>query len=205
MSTNNGFSSLFSSGKTSSTGSSSHGSVSHGASGFSGPGSFARSSPFSRFQSSKFVSGTRAFLDSNSIVAKFAFLLLVLLVFVVLLRVGTYLIGLVFEPDNTPMLVSGMVDSRQMIVIPQNPNIKGAKSVMRSVNQTEGMEFTWVCWMWIDDLQYKAGQYKHVFHKGNDTIQQTGTMAGTSFPNNAPGLYIAPQHERTGGHHEHVQ
>jgi hypothetical protein len=192
MSATSDFSSLFSSDGTVGTGSSSHGSVSRGASGFSGPGSYARSSPFSRFQSSKLVSGTRAFLESNSIVAKFAFLLLVLLVFIVLLRVGTYLVGLIFEPSSAPMLVSGMVDSRQMIVIPQNPNVKGSKSILRSVNQTDGMEFTWVCWMWIDDLQYKAGQYKHVFHKGDDTMRHTGDMAGTSFPNNAPGLYIAP-------------
>jgi len=191
MSSRSGFSDLFSSG-SSRTGSTSHGSVSQGASGYSGPGSYARTTPYSRGQSGKFLADTRAFLESNSIVAKFAFLLLVLLAFIVVLRVGTYLIGLIFQPDQTPVLVDGMVDSRQMIVVPQNPNIKGSKSIMRSVNQGDGLEFTWSCWMWIDDLEYKAGQYKHVFHKGNDTIQQSGPTAGVSFPNNAPGLYIAP-------------
>ena len=68
------------------------GSVSSGSSGFSGPGSFLRSSPFSQFSSNKYVSGTREFLESNSIVAKFAFLILVLIAFVVLLRLGTWII-----------------------------------------------------------------------------------------------------------------
>jgi hypothetical protein len=191
MSANTGFSSLFSSGSTASSGSS-FGSVSRGSSGFTGVGSFARSSPFSRFQSNKFVSGTREFLQSNSIVAKFAFLLLVLLVFVVLLRIGAWIIGLFFQHDSDPMLIDGMVDAKQMHVIPQNPNIKGSKSILRSINQRDGLEFTWVCWMWIDDLEYKSGQYRHVFHKGNDAIRQQGDMAGVSYPNNAPGLYIAP-------------
>ena len=110
MSANTGFSSLFSSGSTPSTGSS-FGSVSRGSSGFTGVGSFARSSPFSRFQSNKFVSGTREFLQSNSIVAKFAFLLLVLLLFVVLLRLGAWIIGLFFQHDSNPLLIDGMVDA----------------------------------------------------------------------------------------------
>ena len=90
----------------SSLGSSSSGSVSRGPSGYAGPGSFVRSSPFSRFSSNKYVSGTRAFLESNSIVAKFAFLLLVLVVFIVLLRFGTYLIEWAFSPSNTPVLIT---------------------------------------------------------------------------------------------------
>ena len=38
-------------------------------------------SGFSNFGSNKYVSGTKEFLESNSIVAKFAFLLLVLILF----------------------------------------------------------------------------------------------------------------------------
>ena len=185
----NPFSSL---GSSSSGSTSSLGSVSRGSSGYSGPGSFLRSSPFSNFQSNKYVSGTREFLESNSIVAKFAFLILVLIAFVVLLRLGTWLINTLMSHSNDPLLVDGMVDARQMIVIPQNPNVKGAKPILRSNNQRQGLEFAWMCWVYIDDLEYKKGQFKHVFHKGSDNVQHNGDMPGTSGPNNAPGLYIAP-------------
>ena len=42
--------------------------------------------------------------------------------------------------------------------------------------------------MYIDDLEYKKGSYRHVFHKGNDDIGSDGRNQ----PNNAPGLYIHP-------------
>ena len=55
-------------------------------------------------------------------------------------------------------------------------------------------------WIYIDDFTYKQGQYKHVFHKGNDGIQDdsgsnadsTSSSGGLNSPNNAPGLYILP-------------
>ena len=168
------------------------GSVSSGSSGFSGPGSFLRSSPFSQFSSNKYVSGTREFLESNSIVAKFAFLILVLIAFVVLLRLGTWIINTLMSYGNDPLLIDGMVDARQMVVIPQDPNVKGSKPILRSNNQRQGLEFSWMCWLYIDDLEYKKGQFKHVFHKGSDKINHEGDLVGMSGPNNAPGLYIAP-------------
>ena len=178
---------------SSSSAGSSFGKVSEGAKGFTGPGILSGlTSPMSRFSSNKYVSGTKEFLESNSIVAKFAFLLLALIVFIVLLRVGTYLISLLMSTDSDPMWVDGMVDSRQMIIIPQNPNTKGAKPIKRSVGGRQGLEFTWVCWIYIDDLEYKRGQYRHVFHKGSDNIHHGGDLNGVSQPNNAPGLYIGP-------------
>jgi len=38
-------------------------------------------------------------------------------------------------------------------------------------------------------LKYLSGQYRHIFHKGNDGINST---SGLNFPNNAPGMYISP-------------
>jgi hypothetical protein len=43
---------------------------------------------FNTFSTNKGTFGTKEFLESNSLVAKFAFLLLVLFAFIVLLRVG---------------------------------------------------------------------------------------------------------------------
>ena len=42
---------------------------------------------------------------------------------------------------------------------------------MRSVNDDQGMEFTWSVWIYINDISnYKPNEYKHVFHKGNDDV-----------------------------------
>jgi hypothetical protein len=134
------------------------------------------------------TSGNASFLESNSLVAKFAFLLLVIFGFIVLLRVGISLIGYFIKPSDSPHLIDGMVDAKQMIIFPQDPINNNAVTIHRSINANEGIEFTWSVWIYINNLQYLEGQYKHIFHKGNSNLEQTGL----NFPNNAPGLYLAP-------------
>ena len=147
---------------------------------------------FDLFGSSKYLEGTQDFLESNSIVAKFAFLLLVLVVFVIILRLATTVIAGILTPSPDPYLIKGMIDAKNMHVITQDPNNKHSIPVLRSINQKDGIEFTWSVWIFIDDFQYKENQYKHIFHKGNDDINVSGSQTGLNFPNNAPGLYIAP-------------
>ena len=132
--------------------------------------------------------GTKEFLESNSIIAKLAFLLLVLVVFVLILRAGIYILTYLNKPSSSPTLISGMNDASHMTVIPQNPSVPHAVPILRSVNQEDGIEFTWSIWTYIKDLK-PENLYKHVFHKGNNSVNKS---SGMNFPNNAPGLYIAP-------------
>jgi len=149
-------------------------------------------SGFSRFSSNKYISGTKEFLESNSIVAKFAFLLLILLLFVMALRLGTSIMSWIFNPSPNPILINGMIDAKQMMRIPQDPSVNGAIPIMRSKGSDDGLVFTWSVWINIEDLQYRQNEYKHIFHKGNDDINVTNVPIGMNQPNNAPGLYIAP-------------
>jgi hypothetical protein len=143
---------------------------------------------FKSFSTSNGNNGSPSFLESNSLVAKFAFLLLVIFAFVVLLRIGISAISHFTAPNDSPHLIDGMVDAKQMIVFPQDPSSNGAVTIYRSVNATDGIEFTWSVWIFINNLQYLEGQYKHIFYKGNSNLEQNGL----NFPNNAPGLYLAP-------------
>ena len=133
--------------------------------------------------------GTREFLESNSLVAKFAFLILVIFGFIVLLRVGISVVSYFLQPNQSPHLIDGMVDASQMIVFEQDPSSNGAVTIYRSVNATNGIEFTWSVWVFINNLNSaNNGTYSHIFSKGNSNLQQNGLI----YPNNAPGLYIAP-------------
>mgnify|MGYP002632371731 CR=1 FL=1 len=143
---------------------------------------------FNSFSANSTSSGINGFLESNSLVAKFAFLLLVIFVFVILLRVGISVMAYFFKPSESPHLIDGMVDATQMIIFEQDPSSNGGTTIYRSVNATDGIEFTWSTWLFIDNLQTNSGIYKHVFSKGNSNLQDNGLI----FPNNAPGLYIAP-------------
>lgn len=134
--------------------------------------------------------GTKEFLESNSLVAKFAFLLLVIVGFVFLLRIGISVISQFSKPDESPRLIDGMVDASQMIIFEQDPSSNSAVTIYRSVNAEKGIEFTWSVWLYINTIYNsgEAGTFKHIFSKGNSDIQENGLI----FPNNAPGLYIAP-------------
>ena len=154
---------------------------------------------FSNFQNSQYVEGPKNFLESNSLVAKFAFLILVLIVFILALRIGAEILGWLMTPSGSPHLLDGMVNAKHLQRFPQDPSVKGAVPILRSKNQEDGLEFTWSTWINIESLTYKEGQYKHVFHKGTLTDMRqkspgdTSQLApGLSFPNNAPGLYLAP-------------
>ena len=138
------------------------------------------------------VSITQGFLDANGLVSKFAFLILVLLMFLILLRVGITLLSYYLKPNESPHLINGTVNGKQMIVIPQDPNDSNAKTIYRSVDETAGVEFTWSVWVYIEDLTYQKDMYRHIFHKGNSNLQTSGALTGTNGPNNAPGLYIKP-------------
>lgn len=143
---------------------------------------------FNSFSTNKGSFGTREFLDSNSLVAKFAFLLLVLFAFIVLLRLGITFLSYFFKPSESPHLIDGMVDATQQIIFPQDPSSNNAVTIYRSVNASDGLEFTWSTWIFISNLQTNSGMYKHIFSKGNSDLNENGMIQ----PNNAPGLYIAP-------------
>ena len=147
------------------------------------------SNNFMQFSSNKYIDSTQDFFESNSLIAKLAFILLVLFLFVLLLRLGISILGYFYTKSSSAKLFNGMVDAKQLIVFPQDPKIDGSKTINRSVNATDGIEFTWSVWIFIDDLTYNQGKYKCIFYKGNDNSGDQGL----NFPNNAPGLYITPE------------
>jgi hypothetical protein len=127
------------------------------------------------------------FLQSNSIVAKFAFIILVLIAFLFLANLGILLIGYFTKPSGSPFLVKGTASAASEVTISQDPKNKQSISVLRSSNQNTGIEFTWCIWIYILDIDPTKGpQYQHVFNKGDTNFDNNGIAK----VNNAPGLYI---------------
>jgi hypothetical protein len=143
---------------------------------------------FNTFSADRGTFGINSFLESNNLVAKFAFLLLVIFAFVLLLRIGISIVTYFLQPDPSPHLIDGMVDAKHMLIFPQDPSGNNAVTIYRSVNASDGLEFTWSTWLFINSLQTNPGIYKHVFSKGNSELTSNGMV----HPNNAPGVYIAP-------------
>jgi len=135
------------------------------------------------------VTASNEFLMSNTIVAKFAFLILVIIVFMFLINLGIYLIGYFTTPSSTPYLVQGMINGNASVIIPQDPKQSNSVTILRSNNQSTGAEFTWSVWLFISDLQPSAVQYHHIFSKGDTTFDKTTNLYTL---NNSPGLYLSP-------------
>jgi hypothetical protein len=131
-------------------------------------------------------SGIKDFMNSSSLIARVSFILLVVLAFIVILQFSLGVLSWFFGANESPRLINGMIDAKQLIVIPQDPSMKNSKPIVRSVNGPNGIEFTWSVWVFIDDTP--SSKYRHIFSKGNADVTETGL----NFPNNAPGLYIMP-------------
>lgn len=153
--------------------------------------SSALSGTFNEFssQASAATGATTDFLTANTIIAKFAFILLVLVVFLILFNLGVSIVGYFSEPSPDPYIINGMIDGNMSKVIPQDPKQTNAIPIYRSNDQSKGMEFTWSSWLYLSDLGKEAGKYQHVFSKGDGNIDSTTNL---STVNNGPGLYISP-------------
>jgi hypothetical protein len=151
----------------------------------------ALSGTFNEFsnQASAAAGATTDFLTANTIIAKFAFILLVLVVFLILFNLGVSIVGYFSEPSPDPYIINGMIDGNMSKVIPQDPKQTNAIPIYRSNDQSKGMEFTWSSWLYLSDLGKDAGKYQHVFSKGDGNIDSNTNL---STVNNGPGLYISP-------------
>ena len=143
-------------------------------------------STLSDFSSKNVVDAGNGFLQSNSIIAKFVFLLLVLLVFVFLLNLGIRLIGFFTSPSRSPYIVQGMIDGTYSMTITQDPKNTDSVAIYRSNNETTGLEFTWSVWLRLDSPLPTTTKYAPIFIKGDGEYNGDNI----SSVNNAPGVYF---------------
>lgn len=146
-----------------------------------------QSQVFNSFSTAAPKIGIKEFMETNSIVAKVAFMLLAVFIFFIALRFGIAILTYIMNPSAV-RLMTGMINAKEGITYSQDPSSNSYTALPRSANESDGIEFTWSCWIYIANLQYLNGQYRHVFYKGNSNL---GTN-GINEPNNAPGVYIAP-------------
>ena len=139
----------------------------------------------SSFSDSDLVGSTSGFLESNTLIAKFAFLILVLIIFMILLNLGIKILGYFMKPSGDPKLINGTMNAANEVTIYQDPKNPDSVPILRSNNQNKGIEFTWSLWIYINDTT-KSPKYSHIFNKGNANYGDNGIAT----VNNGPGLYL---------------
>lgn len=141
------------------------------------------------FSLSDYTTMSSEFLESNSYIARAAFILLVVFMFFVILRLATGVIKYFVGRSQDPVrVIDGMMDASQSQIITQG---FGGKTIYRSSNEESGIEFTWAVSLFVKDQTGITSKYSHIFSKGsvpkfdNDNNRQTIKTI-----NQAPGLYL---------------
>ena len=104
-----------------------------------------------------------------------------ILAYVFLNFTKNHLLQYISKSKNSPYIFKGNKDAKRSLVISQNPRLSSSIPLHRSHGRNDA-EFSYSLWFIIQDTEYKYGEWKHIFHKGNDS----------AFPLRAPGLYIHP-------------
>lgn len=146
-------------------------------------------SAVSDFSSKSAVDASSEFLESNTMIAKFAFIIVALILFMILFRIGMMIMAYFFSPSPSPYLVQGMIGGDEPLSIPQdsrtdNPLLK------LSENEASGIEFTYSVWILLKGEKKEDANFHHVFNKGTFTPVTTERATGTNSGNNAPGLFV---------------
>ena len=132
------------------------------------------------------MEASSGFLSSNTIIAKFVFLILIVIVFIILLNLGILAIQYFTNPSgSSPYLIDGTFSGNQQETIKQDPKEADSILIKRSNNESSGIEFSWSTWIQIDELNV-GEKHQHIFHKGVNEFDSNGIAK----INNAPGLYI---------------
>jgi len=151
------------------------------------------------FSSATEVNTTNSsFLDSNGIIAKVVFLIMVILIFILLFFLSVKIMGYFSQPKNNPYLVNGQINGTKKMVISQNPASKSAISITRSNNQPTGIEFTWCVWLSLSTSGSGSiitpQWHSPIFVKGDASLTNDGTNEYCSL-NNGPGVYFGTPSE----------
>jgi len=141
------------------------------------------------FSSPNNVNSTDAsFLNSNGIIAKVVFLIMVAIIFMVAFYAISQLIGYFSGSNKNPLLLNGQINANNVIVVSQNPANSQSQLINRSNNQNSGIEFTWSVWINYNSSNSKTA-YSPVFVKGECGADSSSALCSI---NNGPGVYFAP-------------
>ena len=133
-------------------------------------------------QPSSTITQIKTIVQGDSKWSNFVKILVFILVLIVLVVLIRYLI-IWYQTSsyNIPFLLQNTKNAKYPLAVSQDPTNTNYIPIVRSDGQS-GIQFTYSFWFLIDNFDYKKGEWKHVFHKGNDS----------AYPNRAPGIWIHP-------------
>ena len=124
------------------------------------------------------------FLSANGLLAKLVFIILVLVAFMILMKVGISILGYMLGPWSNPYLIKGSLGGSTTATIKQNPRDENSAIIMRSNDRNKGIEFTWSVWLFVNEGN-GTDMPKNIFVKGDEQFNTDRINLL-----NGPGLYL---------------
>lgn len=151
------------------------------------------------------TNATKQFTESNTAISKFVFIVVVLMLTLFFFNLGCIAIQSMFGSKRDVILMDGMNPANKTTKISVNPNNKKSFPIYRSVNEDQGMEFTWNVWFFIDGLNSNQPSYSRIFSKGSNNANLelnippdcTDDSCSNIF-NSSPGLFITQNKQNDG-------
>ena len=108
--------------------------------------------------------------------------IIMVIIMILIFYVARYLITKYqMSSSQTPYLLNGSKNAKHALVISQDSTNVNYIPIQKSEGQ-DGIQYSYGFWFLIEGFDYKKGEWKHIFHKGNSS----------SYPNRAPGVWIHP-------------
>jgi hypothetical protein len=145
-------------------------------------------SSISDFSNKTMVDASDDFLQSNSLLAKFVFIILVFIIFMIVLKLSMTILGYFLSPKTSPYLIKGSISSSDKIIIYQDPKNNESIPILKSNDRNRGIEFTWSTWLYFTPDQLSTSTYKPIFVKGTTPDSTTGL-----YVSNGPGVYVTTE------------
>lgn len=136
------------------------------------------------FSNKSIVNASSEFLDSNSLLAKFSFIILVVIIFMVVLKIMMSVLGYFLSPSSNPYIVKGSLSGNDRIIITQDPAKDDSVSVFKSNDRHRGAEYTWSVWLFLNTTS--STDVRNVFVKGDENFDATTKYNLL----NGPGMYL---------------
>lgn len=151
------------------------------------------SNNLNQFSSQASVNADQSFLNSNSIVAKFAFVIFSVIIFIILLYLGTRFIFYMFSKYGNTYVVKGILAGNSNITISSDSKNSVSATLLRSNDQPGGLEYTWSVWLNINSItNASATKFEHIFNKGTSVYDSNNEST-----TNSPGVYISKPSNNT--------
>lgn len=130
---------------------------------------------------------TSTFINNKTTLSIIIKAIIIVIIVILLVKISSKVInGYKSWINSAPWVLKGTKSAKKRMIILQDPNKQNSIQLKRSNNEYNGIEFSYVFWMFIDDWTYKKGEWKHVMHKGNSS----------GSPLKAPGIWLHPDENK---------